>query len=160
MCGCSCGILISSTHMNKIWSVWSEFTFLCPPQENVIFSEPKPIWNKINYVPDLFTCPKTSDPLLSTSVLPYDTMITPSLYTVHLRDHHFHENKRSRRVDSTLNEHWDIMPYSRSINDLWKWLIISALTLIAPQAKCWGKALPVSTPERTRRDVMASFRHK
>lgn len=47
------------------------------------------------------------------------------------------KKKPSRRA---VNEYWDIMPHRRSINNLWKWLITSALTLLTPQAKCWGKA--------------------
>lgn len=53
-----------------------KLTFPHQPEENVISSEPKPIWSRINDVPAQLTDAKTSDPLLYTSFLSFDTMIT------------------------------------------------------------------------------------
>lgn len=98
--------------------------------------------------------PKTSDPFMSFF------WHLDNRDTVNPRDNHFHVNKRRRRVASALNEHWNIMSCSRSINDLWKWLIISVLTLLTPSSKVLRQCSPLSNPEGTRRDVVASFRHE
>lgn len=150
MRGCSCGILIGSTQFfahthifpgtkSLSRSAWNEFTFPHQPEENVISSEAKLIWNRINDVPGQLTDTKTSDPLLFASFLSFDTMITDWMAGIHIQTQRssFPCKKQGRRVDSTLNEHWDIMPHSQSINNLWKWLITSVLTLLTPKAKCW-----------------------
>lgn len=55
-------------------------------------------------------------------------------------------NKWSRRVDSILIEHWNVMPRSRSINNLCGWLITTVLTLLWQSAEAKLSLSPALRP--------------